>query len=118
MLMAVSDRTMQSSGSEPNPHRHLIPIIHPHRSSSSPFIFPHLLLCPSIHPSITGEKPGGATKPAGRMSGGSGRRAAMMRKKRQAEAERTSGHVMHALAQQLRETFTQSGMTPELLFNT
>ena len=49
---------------------------------------------------------------------GAGRRAGMMRKKRQAEAERMSGHVMHALAQQLRETFTQSGMTPELLFNT
>ena len=33
-------------------------------------------------------------------------------------AEKNSGHVMHALAEQLKETFTKSGMTPEDLFNT
>ena len=33
-------------------------------------------------------------------------------------AEKNSGHVMHALAQQLKEIFTASGLTPERLFNT
>jgi G3E family GTPase len=65
-----------------------------------------------------GGKPGGGG--GGRGGGSSGRNRMAMQKKRrkQAEAEMKSGHVMHALAQQLKETFTQSGLTPERLFNT
>jgi len=66
-----------------------------------------------------GGKPGGGGG-GGRGGGSSGRNRMAMQKKRrkQAEAEMKSGHVMHALAQQLKETFTQSGLTPERLFNT
>ena len=60
----------------------------------------------------------GAGGPAGGRTSSTARKQQMARRKRQQVAEKNSGHVMHALAQQLKEIFTASGLTPERLFNT